>query len=415
MTAPGPSGRLLIDITELFENPVRTGIQRVVREMLRHWPSDGPAPRTVRFDPKHGLLGLSAAAVALLTEHDDASRHLPYAELRAQLHSFAGEPLTELEVTSSPVLLPEVFYDPARCQFYERRLAAAPGSVAMLFYDFLPFLRPDLFKYSSILPYMSYARLACMAPHAAFISHQTQQEYANRFLHRRNAMTAMIEASGPVLPLGADGLALERQVWAPQRQLFASIGSIDGRKNQHLIVAAFMRLWDAGYSAPLVLIGRRFDGVAEDWIEAARHYPQFRWLDAATDADLAAVLREARATIYVSDAEGYGLPPVESLAVGIPVIASASVPSLAMLPPGGQVRLVEVTVEAIADAVRAMKPDAAARRLWREAASLQLGTWYNFAVQTAEWCKTFVEQPSLEAPATCLRPLARQAKQRAIV
>jgi glycosyltransferase involved in cell wall biosynthesis len=93
----------------------------------------------------------------------------------------------------------------------------------------------------------------------------------------------------------------------------------------------------------------------------------------------------ARATIYVSEAEGYGLPPVESLAVGVPVIVSASCPSVAMLEPSGMRRLDPVTPQAIAAAVLALEDDAVAAALWREGEMLKFGTWRDFAWMAAAW------------------------------
>lgn len=268
----------------------------------------------------------------------------------------------------------------------------APNSVAMLFYDFLPLLRSDLFTFSNTLTFMPYTRLARMVRYTAFISTQTRQEYVTRILQQRGSFVD-VEAAGPVLPLGGNGLAIKRQLWSPRRKLFASLGSIDGRKNQHRIALAFMRLWDAGYDIPLVLIGHAYDDTSSEWLNAARQYPQFCLLDSATDEEVVAVLCKARATIFASEAEGYGLPPIESLAAGIPVIASDKIPSLAVLPPDGQIRLLDPTVEAIAEAVLTLQPDAAARRLWREAAALQVSDWSDFAAHTAEWCMSLTSKP----------------------
>jgi glycosyltransferase involved in cell wall biosynthesis len=109
-------------------------------------------------------------------------------------------------------------------------------------------------------------------------------------------------------------------------------------------------------------------------------------LHTASDDDIAAAMRVARATIFVSTAEGFGLPPVESLHAGVPVITLADVPSIAMLPPLGQIRLPELGVEAVANAVLALEDDRVAERLWAEAATIELGTWRTFAVQVARWC-----------------------------
>jgi hypothetical protein len=59
-----------------------------------------------------------------------------------------------------------------------------------------------------------------------------------------------------------------------------------------------------------------------------------------------------------------------------------------MLPPLGQIRLPDLSVEAVANAVLALEDDRLSERLWAEAAKLDLGTWRTFAAQVAGWCAT---------------------------
>ena len=381
---------VIVDCTELYQNPVRTGIQRVVREVLRHWPKDGPDLYVSRFEHDRGLIRLPPRTVRLLAETDPAAAKLSHEDLIRRLRHSAVEADAGPLPADAVVFIPELFYDPTRCRFHEERLAVRPGSLALLVYDFLPYLRPGIFRIRSAAPLMHYLRLTRLAPHVGYISEQTRQDHQRRVLRGHGA------PRGPVLPLGADGLQLERQDWRPGRQAFVALGSLDGRKNQHLIVAAFAQLWQAGHDVPLTIVGRAFEGLDLGWLAAARRFPQFRWLDGASDDDVRQVLRSARATIYASETEGFGLPPVESLAAGIPVIASAACPSVAMLPPTGTVRFEQTTPDGIAAAVLSLKNDAAAAALWAEAASVKLGTWQDFAKATVAWLDG--SRPSVLSP-----------------
>jgi glycosyltransferase involved in cell wall biosynthesis len=368
---------MIVDCTELYQNPIRTGIQRVVREVLRHWPAGGPQLHVARFEHGRGLVRLPPSAVGLLADTDRQAAALSHDELTRRLHATAEVEAGSLPA-DAPVFIPELFYDPARCRFHEERLAARPGSLALLTYDFLPYLQPNLFRLRTAAPLMHYLRLASRAPHVAYISEQTRQDHARRVLRGAGAR-------GPVLPLGADGLLLERQGWHPDRRGFVALGSLDGRKNQDLIAAAFIQLWEAGHDMPLTIIGRAFAGLDLAWIAAAQRFPQFRWVDGASDEDVRQWLRSARATLYASEAEGFGLPPVESLAAGIPVVASAACPSVAMLGEAGLRRVAPVTPERIAAAVLSLKDDDAAAALWAEAAAVRLDTWQDFAKATVAW------------------------------
>ena len=70
---------------------------------------------------------------------------------------------------------------------------------------------------------------------------------------------------------------------------------------------------------PLVLVGR-----AGHW---ARQLPDVTLTGHVPDDDLAAIYSGARALVFPSDDEGFGLPPVEALACGTPVVA-CDVPAL---------------------------------------------------------------------------------------
>ena len=113
----------------------------------------------------------------------------------------------------------------------------------------------------------------------------------------------------------------------PPRPTFVALGTIEGRKNHRLLLNVWTQLIaELGARAPrLLLIGQR--GWEADEV--------FRQLDGnsllkghvfelnrCNDDELAGHLASARALLFPSKAEGFGLPLVESLATGTPVIAS---------------------------------------------------------------------------------------------
>src|SRR5207247_4397040 len=59
----------------------------------------------------------------------------------------------------------------------------------------------------------------------------------------------------------------------------------------------------------------------------AHERPNGRVTGHAADEELAAILTGARALVFPSDDEGYGLPPVEALACGTPVVCT-DIPAL---------------------------------------------------------------------------------------
>jgi glycosyltransferase involved in cell wall biosynthesis len=389
------------DVTELVGNPVRAGIQRVAREVIRNWDSPRPL-RLCYFDPvREYLVELPGAVSYYLTEPDEATRSASTATIRARLSELIDSHRGHEVGPGSTIFIPEVFFDEQRCRHYLWRLEADAEKIYALFYDFIPWLYPDLIGVQRSHPLMWYARVAQHVQKAAFISEATERNWATRILRDERR-------SGTVLPLGADGLRMSRQSFNKKRRNFVAIGSIDGRKNQMSILQAFKELWGDGVSVDLTLVGRVFETekTIRAELEESKKYPHFRYVEHATDAELGEILADARATIYASTTEGYGLPPVESLYAGIPCIVSRQVPSVEKLPHGVRF-LDDATPNEIAKQVRAILSDSEAEKAWKETAKLKLPTWKDFGSATAQWISD-----DASTRASAMRPKERRSKPR---
>jgi len=367
------SGTVHIDVTELLRNPIRTGIQRVERELIRHWP--GPARLVPVIAGARGFQRLSPEILPSLAA-GAAIRQGPLDRLLRLLRPMPRNPATLRLVNA------ELFFDAGRAGLYADLVRGGARGVGWLLYDFLPWLTPQDFPPGAARFGMAYLRTLRLIPAVAHISEQTRADYERRIMRGHGSR-------GPVIALGGDGLAMPRQEFTPARRRYVALGTIEPRKNVAAILEAFARLWQDGSSAELVVIGMMRGGTAREaeWLARLAGEANFRYLGVADDARLREVLRGARALVFASRSEGFGLPPIEALHAGIPVIVSAHIPSIAMLPPLGQIRLAEPCAAAIEAAVRALEDDGTAARLWQEAASLQIPTWRDSARAFAEWAQ----------------------------
>lgn len=133
----------------------------------------------------------------------------------------------------------------------------------------------------------------------------------------------------PMLPawLGTDPLPSPQHCQAPERPTFVTIGTIEARKNHMLLLDIWSRLIDhLGSGSPqLLIIGQR-GWEAEDVFDRLDHDEKLRGhveeLSNCSDEELVRHLVSARALLFPSFAEGYGLPLVEAMRLGVPVIAS---------------------------------------------------------------------------------------------
>ena len=358
-----------LDLSQLLIDPRQSGIQRAERELIRHWPASVPLAPCV-FDPDTRQMRALPAGLLDALRAEPAPGGVPAELARLRRFSRPGS-----VVQPDRLLSAELFLDPGRAEYYVRR--AAPSF--WLVYDFLPWLQPDWFGVGAAARLMPYIRALRHVPHLAFISDRTRDDCATRILRRPQP--------GPVIPMGADGLGLERQRFDPARRSFVMLGTIEPRKNAAAAIRAFKALWQGGVDAELVMIGILPPDAAEEraLIQSVAGDRRFRHMENLPDAGVRDALRQARAMVFPSQGEGYGIPPMEALHAGIPVVVSADLPALAGHPAHGTVALAPVNPETIATAVRRLLDNTEACRLWDEAATLRIPGWGEFAARVARW------------------------------
>jgi len=112
-----------------------------------------------------------------------------------------------------------------------------------------------------------------------------------------------------------------------------SVGTIEPRKNVGHVLAAYARLPEALRERyPLVIAGARGWRAAdlERELHALAAGGRIRFLGSVSDADLPVLYAGAAAFVFASKYEGFGLPPLEAMASGVPVLVSdrASLPEV---------------------------------------------------------------------------------------
>jgi glycosyltransferase involved in cell wall biosynthesis len=104
------------------------------------------------------------------------------------------------------------------------------------------------------------------------------------------------------------------------------VGTLEPRKNLCRLVKAFhgLKQQEPGLAHQLLLVGEEgwmFDEIFET-VHALHMETHVRWLNYVPFDDLPALLNGADLMVYPSLYEGFGLPPLEAMSCGTPVVAS---------------------------------------------------------------------------------------------
>ena len=171
-----------------------------------------------------------------------------------------------------------------------------------------------------------------------------------------------------------------------------SVGTIQPRKNYRRLIQAFARL---DTPASLVIAGGRgwhyqeiFNEAVKQGLEQRVHFPGF-----VADTDLPALYSAARLFIYPSLYEGFGLPALEAMACGAPVIASntSSLPEVV-----GQAGLMvnPTDVDDMAAAITGLLTDADLRQKLSQAGQEQARRfrWEDMAVKLLDLYKMILQE-----------------------
>jgi len=163
----------------------------------------------------------------------------------------------------------------------------------------------------------------------------------------------------------------------------AFLGTLEPRKDVPTLVAAFDRIAASERGLSLVIAGLDGWGAKEvnDAMASAAHSDRIRRVGYVPDEAVPALLRQAAAVAYPSLDEGFGLPALEALACGAPLVttkgtamAEVTGDAALLIPPGDTDALAEA-LDTLArggpdiERLRDRGPEVAARYTWDASAA----------------------------------------------
>ncbi|MGB9631692.1 MAG: glycosyltransferase family 4 protein [Chloroflexaceae bacterium] len=224
---------------------------------------------------------------------------------------------------------------PARARSAGADLIHAPGlrtpfraSVPLVatIYDVIPLIFPRLFRRRDVIVLSGYFRRIARAARVILtISEQSQHDIHTRLgVPRERIVVTYLAANSVFTPRSADQVRATCERLEINMPYVLCVGTIEPRKNLSRVMEAFAQLRMRGFSHHLVLVGSAGPLAAPILTAATRlglddsiHFTGF-----VADEDLAALYSGATAFVYPSLYEGFGLPPLEAMSCGCPVITS---------------------------------------------------------------------------------------------
>lgn len=352
------------DVSELLLRGLNTGIQRVVRQIAQAGNEVGPefdiqmVPIVALGDRFHHLAGPGTARLfetavrhseARLTNDTKVTRVIKRGlalvppvyealsiihtnrQIRRTLSGLAGDAAIEFNADDT-ILLLDSFWGGCSAVDAAVRASATGCRIIPVIYDMIPVSHPEFCE--SRLPRAFIRQLAKLFPVSAQIMSISRFSAVEieRFLASRGLRTPVTH-----FYLGAD-LNQPGSAAQPPRagdwpdglvggngRIFVMVGTLEPRKGHAVVLDAFERLWASGRQDKLLIIGKIGWNTEAFLARCAAHPELGRRLflvHGATDAMLATAFDMSFASILASTIEGFGLPLVEALHRGVPVIAA---------------------------------------------------------------------------------------------
>lgn len=408
--------RVLLDVSVLGRAlhiaRARTGVARVVHCLAEALiPRLGDALRLCASQSLRELItlrqylhtnALGAQATDLLADHGAAGR---LAAALAPWYPRPGGPtgvrrMAELAVHALglPLSQPDTAALSGSDLFHATYYPFPPSTAehcrlrrCMTLYDLIPILYPEYFQ--GARDHLVQHMLRSIGPEdwVFAISHSTRNDLCNHggVAPERVLVTHLAAAATFSPRIDPEGLAaVRRRLHIPDGDYVLAVGTLEPRKNLERAVRAFFALVEQQGIADLnlVLVGPKgwdFTGLFRTIGRAPRLARRVVTTGFVDDDTLAWLYSGALLFVYPSLYEGFGLPPLEAMQCGAPVVTSnrSSLPEIV----GDAATLVDPEDEdAIAAAMHALYRDGALREARRGAGLRQAArfSWQRTAEQT---------------------------------
>ena len=315
-----PRKQLLVDVSQLIQHDAKTGIQRVVKSVLREWLVRPPLG--YRIEPVYATIEECYCYARKFCSQilEEKTQCLP----DEGIEYAPGDIFFGLDLQPQVQVGQRAFY---------AKLRQKGVYVYFTVYDLLILQFPDYFPKENIKVFSNWLKVIAETDGVITISRTTAEQFR-----------LWLENHGPKLsrPLNIDWfqLGIYRQKPLPSqgrpsknisileqlkaRISFMMVGTLEPRKGHLQVIEAFEILWQEGLPLNLILVGKQ-GWMVEGLVDQLRSHPELNrylfWLEGISDENLEQVYGACTCLIAASYGEGFGLPLIEAAQQDLPIIA----------------------------------------------------------------------------------------------
>lgn len=307
--------QILIDVSSIIQNDLKTGIQRVVRSQLTELVLNSPDNFRVE---------------AVYFSHEEDS----YFYAREYTQKLLGIECSDIYDEPVFVNKGDIFYGLDLCAgeveqvkkiglFEHYRYLGL--RIIFVIYDLLPIQHPSFFPPGAFETHTLWLQnIVDVSDQLICISESVASELKDWL--KTNKPHKLDDMDVTFLHIGVDKLftqAIKRKECSENLH-FLMVGTIEPRKGHAQILKVFEELWREGLDVELTIVGKK-GWMVEDFLRSLATHPERNkrlfFLEAISDDELVDVYSTSNIVIVASEAEGFGLPLIEAAQFNLPIVA----------------------------------------------------------------------------------------------
>jgi glycosyltransferase involved in cell wall biosynthesis len=197
-----------------------------------------------------------------------------------------------------------------------------------LIHDLIPILHPEFCRPRAVRRHLGRVRNALQTASGIILNSQATADDLTRFALKERVRTPAMR----VIPIAGASISATGPVPAFDRPYFVCVGTIEPRKNHMFLLSMWEKLAaKMGDATPRLVIIGQWGAESGQFRKQLERSPlrdgHVSVLSTCSDGELGHWIEGARALLMPTRAEGFGLPLVEALRMGTPVIGN-DLPSL---------------------------------------------------------------------------------------